>query len=758
MAILPRYQRIGLKTRQPQQMDFAAAREQARLGQNLSQQLDRMSDFAFKQAAAEAETRGQEAVREEGALPTLTALREAGGPTNIEERAAFDAANRIAVVEIESLAKQDYQNLVREADKDDMPMSVFQESIADIQNGYAASLQEIDPVAAGVLSARLSDSAMTYQGRYSDIATRKATVAASERVKEITEVGVKEIIDMALSETFNETNIEIAAGKFVNDLIALGVKEKNAQKVADSALSKAVRENRIYTYDNADSIATKKSLLELYEKRPLPGATYEQNRSFNGQLQNNLNVEINRAQQAAQTNLIEAIDAMTLTGTAPSGFEIDEENIKSIFSPEAAEQYLKSWEQASEDAANRGALAYMNSGKVEQITLDLEEESRKAEASGNSKDIYNTQIREASWKETVNKRNDAIDKDAAAFVVGTSEAAAGIVENIVRQLQREDINGASEGLILLKNIMDTRFDELDLPSNLRNVMPKQMAAQISGLVQSVAPDIAIATFAQIQTNLGDYAARFVEELRMQNLSPEFVQALYVQSQPVQKELVEISTIKEKEITASLLNTTPNDVNKEIITALTDSNYREAFLAGGSGPALKIYNQQVAVAKKLVLSRLSLGSESEDNIAQAVENVLNDLIPEYSQSVDDKYGLYVVPMSVSPENVSLSINSLMSQDTLKLLNVEPLPSDTIPDYILEAVTIASLSSTGKWLNNSTADGLTLHYDIGGYFLESNLSVKFVDLPDLVKSLYTEKGLSEEARGWLTEGQSFAEGSK
>ena len=230
MAILPRYQRIGLKTRQPQQMDFAAAREQARLGQNISQQLDRMSDFAFKQAAAEAETRGQESVREDGALPTLTALREAGGPTNIEERAAFDAANRIAVVEIESLAKQDYQNLVREADKDDMPMSVFQESMAAIQDGYTASLQEVDPVAAGVLSARLSDSAMTYQGRYSDIATRKATVVAANRVKEITEIRSQEIIDMGLSETFNEEKIELAAGKFVNDLIALGVSEKNAKK------------------------------------------------------------------------------------------------------------------------------------------------------------------------------------------------------------------------------------------------------------------------------------------------------------------------------------------------------------------------------------------------------------------------------------------------------------------------------------------------------------------------------------------------
>ena len=57
MAILPRYQRIGLQTRQPQQLDFAATREQARLGQTISQQVDRMADFAFREASAAAAVR-----------------------------------------------------------------------------------------------------------------------------------------------------------------------------------------------------------------------------------------------------------------------------------------------------------------------------------------------------------------------------------------------------------------------------------------------------------------------------------------------------------------------------------------------------------------------------------------------------------------------------------------------------------------------------------------------------------------------------
>jgi hypothetical protein len=76
MAILPRYQRTGITTRQPGNIDFADVREQAKLSQTLSQQLDRMSDFAFKKSAEMAVERGQERVREEGAIPTLQSIEQ----------------------------------------------------------------------------------------------------------------------------------------------------------------------------------------------------------------------------------------------------------------------------------------------------------------------------------------------------------------------------------------------------------------------------------------------------------------------------------------------------------------------------------------------------------------------------------------------------------------------------------------------------------------------------------------------------------
>ena len=731
MAILPRYQRIGLKTRQPQQMDFAAAREQAKLGQNISQQIDRMSDFAFKQGAQAAEVRGQERVREEGALPTLGALQEAGGPTTIAERAAFDAANRIAVVEIESLAKQDMQNLVREADKNNMPLTTFQASMANIQDGYAASLNVVDPVAAGVLSARLQDSSMTYQGRYSDITFTKAKAAAAERVAQIVTVSQQAILDSATQPGATRESIESAGSKLLADQLELGVKEKNARRVVDQTLKEAVRQNRLYLYDNAADITAKRVLLEEYEKNPLPGYTYEQNRSFNNQLQNNLNVQINRAQQTAVSDLTEAAEAMALTGTPPSGFEFNEDSIREIFPQEQADEYIQSWNDASEDASNRGALAYMSGDMIDSVAIDLERERVAAEVSGDPRQITKATTRAADWAESVAKRNDAIVKDAALFVANTNEAAAGIIEDIGDKLSTGQIEQAASGLLALRDVMGEQLDQLGVPSNRRNVMPKQMAAQVANIIQSIESDVAAETFQAINQSLGDYSPQFIEELRAQGLRPEYVQAMYVSNPAIQKDLIDISKMEVTDILKGLPNTTKNDVISEMNDVLSD--YRQAYLAGGGNVANNIYNQQIDTAQKLVFSRLKNGTESE--ISTAVENALNDLIPEYQQTVVGSGGVggYVVPMEFSPKEIEDATSSLLSVNALRAMGIEPLDSPLLDDYIDLEVSLESLSTTGRWLNNSTGDGLSLHYNVNGTDLPAGFEVKFSEISQVLASV-------------------------
>jgi len=747
MAILPRYQRIGLQTRQPQQMDFAATREQARLGQTISQQVDRMSDFAFKQAAQAAELRGQERVREEGALPTLQALQEAGGPTTIAERAAFDAANRIAVIEIESLAKQDMQNLVREADKGNMSMPAFEASMADIQDGYAASMQAVDPVAAGVLSARLGDSAMTYQGRYSDIAFKKAEAAAQERVTQIVSVASQEIIDSAIQPGATRESIEASGAKLLETQLELGVKEENARRVVDATLKQAVRQNRLYLYDNAYGIVGKRELLEEYEKNPLPGYTYEQNRSFMISLENNLKSEVNRIQQRALDGLNDAMVVLGVTGKPPEDYFFNEDAIDDIFPPEQAAAYKEAWADANEDVLNRGALSNMSPARAEEITQEL-----LAEVS-TSPDSAKAAKRHIEWVEAVANRSNALKKDSGLFVAQTNKSAAGMIEDIQGMIADGNIGLAAEGILILNDIAQTQFDSMETPPAQRNIMPKAFASQMVNIIQNLETDIAPGVFSQITSSLGDVAPKFIEELRAQGMRPEYVQSLYINDVNIQKELLEISGRNIEDIKVSMEPADINDTRRAINMLVAD--YREGFMAGGGNIGEQIFNEQYMVIEKLALTRLKDGYKPID----AAEHSVADIIKEFDQVVLNRQGKYVIPFEFDAVVIEQNASMFFNEQVLKMLDLQPLDSSIDPDFVDEAISIAAISSNGMWLNNSTGDGLTLHYSVNDELLPvlsrdgSEYEVKFSEMSRILNEMYAKTpegtGDLDEAAGYLRE---------
>ena len=63
-----------------------------------------------------------------------------------------------------------------------------------------------------------------------------------------------------------------------------------------------------------------------------------------------------------------------------------------------------------------------------------------------------------------------------------------------------------------------------------------------------------------------------------------------------------------------------------------------------------------------------------------------------------------------------------------------------------VSVASLSSTGIWLNNGTGDGLTLHYNLNGTYIPVQLAqggyldISFDALSKITKSNLGQGGLS------------------
>ena len=746
MAQLPRYQRLGLQTRQPGNIDFADTREQARYAQTLSQQLDRMSEFAFKKSAEMAVERGQERVREEGALPTLEAIEAKGGPRGIAEKSAVEAANRIAVVEIETLATADMQKLTVEADKTNMSMPAYQEAMRDINDGYKASLELVDPVAAGVLGARLQGNTSKYESRYSDVVFRKAKAAWAEKVNTTVTIKGNAILDLATQPGVSEESLTIEGQQMFDDLVSLGVSEKAAQSSVDKTMKAAVRQNRFYVFDNAADITTRQALLEQYEEKPLPGYTYEGNRAFLRQLQGTLQSEVTQAQKKAVSDLTEAATAMELTGEPPAGFQFDEASINEIFPPEQAEEYITSWNEAVEDAENRGALAYMNGDNIDAITIELEADERNAKAAGDPVDITRAVNRKNAWLESVANRNEQINKDPAGFVAATNQSANKMINNIMDQFSRGDVDEAVDGLLRLRTIVDGQHEELGVPANMRNVMPNQMAAQVVNVIQSISSDVASQALGSITDSLGDYSPRFIEELRRQGLRPEYIQAMYVSNPAVKKELIDVSIMKVEDILDGLPRTTRSDVEDAMTAELED--YRTAYLSGGGNAANKIFNQQIETAQKIAISRLKDGTVGTP--AEAVESALNDLIPEYQQSVVEPNGVYVVPMAFNPQTIRYNVGMLMDEMALSQLGIKPLESSLAPDFVDEAVSLASLSSTGRFLNNSTGDGLSLHYVINGVEEAAGFEVKFSELPSLVSRLYSGEAISEEAAGFRREG--------
>jgi len=98
------------------------------------------------------------------------------------------------------------------------------------------------------------------------------------------------------------------------------------------------------------------------------------------------------------------------------------------------------------------------------------------------------------------------------------------------------------------------------------------------------------------------------------------------------------------------------------------------------------------------------------LASAVESAVNDIIPEVNQVVLGAQGKYVIPMQFDPQVIETNASRFFNENILNQLDIAPLDSAQYPGFVDEAVSIASIASTGMWLNNSTGDGLTLHYTI------------------------------------------------
>ncbi len=323
MAILPRYQRIGLQTRQPQQLDFAATREQARLGQTISQQVDRMADFAFREASAAAAVRGQERVREEGARPTLAAIEEAGGPSTIAERAAYALGSRVAVAEIQNEAEIEIMRVLAEGERNETPFTAIQAQLADIKDGYSASLDTIDPEAALMLQTRLSSASVKAEEKYSNYYVKLQASKAKAKVNTAADVQLERVVGNAILPGYNAEMIRNDIDASFDLLAGLGADEATLTAFKEQAFNAAIKENTIYKFNTAD-LDTQAEMLTSMETKPVAGMSLAQTQTLRKSLRADYNskLRVTQGEAAAVVADVNEQNRILALGGMPSQKEV----------------------------------------------------------------------------------------------------------------------------------------------------------------------------------------------------------------------------------------------------------------------------------------------------------------------------------------------------------------------------------------------------------------------------------------------------
>jgi hypothetical protein len=313
MAILPRYQRTGVRIAAPRELDFANLRESARLGQTVSQTVDRMSEFVYKMGADKAQRQGQSAVMERGAQTVLGDIAKKGGPVSIAERAAYELGNRVVSAEMQTSADIEISRVLDQAQTNQTPFSVVQQQLADITDGYPAAIAGIDPETATLLRTNIAGSTAKAGARYAEWYSGVQAAAQKSRIIDAASLGTANIKGNAVlpGVTFKEILDDIAIE--AEKLSALGVSERELQVWEQSTYTQALKENVTYRFVQGD-LNEKRQIISSLDKEPLFGLDYTETQSFKKSLSSEMSagIAIAKGQASDVEDLIsDQVDILT---------------------------------------------------------------------------------------------------------------------------------------------------------------------------------------------------------------------------------------------------------------------------------------------------------------------------------------------------------------------------------------------------------------------------------------------------------------
>lgn len=299
MAKLPKYQRAGVQAAEPPRIDFAAARESARLGATMSQTFERMADFLHREQIRKDEQRAGEIVSEMGAQPVLAKLREAGGPTTAGERKAYEIANRIASSEIETEALLAINKTISDGEIQETPYVQISENLKDIVDGFPAALADLNPEVAGILRARLASHASNAELRYSSFWNKKQKEDAQGKALLGFSARQDNIYKLAASEAdpdFRTTAVDMFIASLAQDMRDRDIDEDVISRTIISTKQQAVIEGLLGDFQRTGNVKEKIAFLEELVKDPPIELGLEKTRT----LVRTLNAEVNNSRSISK--------------------------------------------------------------------------------------------------------------------------------------------------------------------------------------------------------------------------------------------------------------------------------------------------------------------------------------------------------------------------------------------------------------------------------------------------------------------------
>jgi len=198
MATLPLYQPTGYLPADMPRLDYANLKEQANQLTTITSALDRVSNFAFKKAAEQAEREGlQYGAENQPSLDQVMAAMQRGeSPQELFAKPGTvfgDAARKVQAGqlrnELEVLGRKKFAELSAAVDNTNFNLQDVQKEITSITNGYAKAISSVSPEEGLKFRASMAT------------AGNSVYVKATERAAKIYNEGVKINADDLISQT-----------------------------------------------------------------------------------------------------------------------------------------------------------------------------------------------------------------------------------------------------------------------------------------------------------------------------------------------------------------------------------------------------------------------------------------------------------------------------------------------------------------------------------------------------------------------------